>query len=208
MRWQGPLALDGTGPIELAVRRLSSRPFRGPVVVRLEAKVGGRTQRSLNATVDTRHYRKVLVAGRGLRRGEEVEPDLVDWAERDITDQKAGYFTDVAALEGMRMRRPMSLGQILTHRHIEKQPLHEEYEQGHEAERGQRASEQTEKPQRFFRELDEEKNGQHVQRAAHVHAGPVQPPRAIGLRLGQIQLAHAKARALREQRQKPVLVAV
>ena len=122
-RWQGPLQLEGKGAVEIGVRRLSSRPFRGPVVIRLEIKVEGQTLRSMNSTVDTRYYRQVLVAARGLRRGEVAEEAMFDWAERDITDQKSGYYTFFEQLAGTRTRRPMSLGQILTPGHVEKLPL-------------------------------------------------------------------------------------
>ena len=122
-RWQGDIALDREGATEVKIRRISSRPFRGPTVVRAEILVDGETQRTLTLTVDTRFNRKVLVTTRSLRREQSFSSDMVEWVERDITDLEDGFFTDFAELADLQVKRPIGFDRILTHRHVEKIPV-------------------------------------------------------------------------------------
>jgi flagella basal body P-ring formation protein FlgA len=112
-RWQGDVLLDAEGPVRIEMRPLGDRPFRGPAMLRAEVLVAGKTQRVLTVTVDTRYYRPVLVATRAIRRGEAFAPDQVELAERDVTQQHDGFYTDVAALAGLQARRPIPAGAIV-----------------------------------------------------------------------------------------------
>jgi hypothetical protein len=60
-RWQGDILLKTPGQVEFELRRLSSRPFRGPTVVRLELYVDGQLDRAMTVTVDCRYFRDVVV---------------------------------------------------------------------------------------------------------------------------------------------------
>jgi flagella basal body P-ring formation protein FlgA len=122
-RWKGDVVLEEKGPVEIAVKPLTSRPLRGAGLVRVELKVRGQTCRTLTVTVDTRIYRRVLVTSRAIRRGELLGEDLLEEEERDVTLMKDGCFTEVEQVRGMQARRPMNAGEILTNLHSQSVPL-------------------------------------------------------------------------------------
>lgn len=122
-RWKGDVVLEEQGPVEIEVRPLSSRPLRGAGLVRVELKVKGQTCRTLTVTVDTRIYRRVLVASRVIRRGELLGENLLEQEERDITLLKDGCYTEIDQVKGMQARRPMNAGDIFTRQHSESVPL-------------------------------------------------------------------------------------
>ena len=121
-RWQGNVVVTNGDP-QIRVRRASSRPLRGPTVLRVGIDAGGQTQRTMSVTADIRHLRPVLVASRMLRRGEALMLDLVELVECDITQLRHGYFTDVDALGDMRTRRSVVAGDVLTRNHVEVIPV-------------------------------------------------------------------------------------
>ena len=121
-RWQGNVVVANGDP-QIRVRRASSRPLRGPTVLRVGIDAGGQTQRTMSVTADIRHLRPVLVASRMLRRGEALMLDLVELVECDITQLRHGYFTDVDALGNMRTRRSVVAGDVLTRNHVEVIPV-------------------------------------------------------------------------------------
>jgi flagella basal body P-ring formation protein FlgA len=123
VRWQGDILLDTAGKVKMQVRRHSDRPFRGPTIVRLEILVGGVTQRELVLTVDTRYFEPVLVSGRGIRRHEAFDEASIAREERDITQVKDGYFTDIAQLDRLQARRPIGAGDMITQRQVQKIPV-------------------------------------------------------------------------------------
>jgi len=122
-RWQHDITLEAEGDVAVQVRRLSSRPLRGPTVMRVAVLVAGRSQKEMSITADIRHFGQVLVADQGMRRGEELLPEAVVLAERDITRNKDGFFIDPTELEGQRMRRAIRPGNVLTRRHVEPVPV-------------------------------------------------------------------------------------
>ena len=121
-RWQGNVVV-ATGEPQIRVRRASSRPLRGPTVLRVGIDAGGQTQRAMSVTADIRHLRPVLVASRMLRRGEALTLDLVELVECDITQLRHGYFTDFEALGNMQTRRSVVAGDVLTRNHVEAIPV-------------------------------------------------------------------------------------
>ena len=121
-RWQGNVVVANGDP-QIRVRRASSRPLRGPTVLRVGIDAGGQTQRTMSVTADIRHLRPVLVASRMLRRGEALMLDLVELVECDITQLRHGYFTDIDALGDMRTRRSVVAGDVLTRNHVEVIPV-------------------------------------------------------------------------------------
>ena len=124
IRWQGDVLLDAPlGRLEFKVKPISSGPFRGPAVVRLEIRVDAVTQKVLTLTSDTRFYRDVLVTTRSIRRGSLLTEDMVELVERDVTNLRFGYFTDAAELHGMQARRPVGFGDILNEEHAELVPV-------------------------------------------------------------------------------------
>ena len=122
-RWQGGVVLDRAGQVDFRINPLSSRPFRGPVVVRVELVVAGETARALTMTVDTRIHRPVLVTTMAARRGTPVTAEITDLVERDITSLKSGFYTDLSELDGWQLRRPVGFGDVLTSRHVEPVPV-------------------------------------------------------------------------------------
>ena len=122
-RWQGDISLPLEGPAEVEIDRISSRPFRGPTVVRAEIRVGGETLRVLTITVDTRFFREVLVATRSLRRGEAITADMVELIERDVTSIRDGFFSDLGELEGYQAKRPLGFDRVITRTHVEPVPV-------------------------------------------------------------------------------------
>lgn len=122
-RWQGDILLDTPGQVEFNVRRLSSRPFRGPTVVRLELHVDGALDRAMTVTVDCRSFRDVVTTTRAVRRGALLDPELLAIEERDITSLKHGSFASLDELSGMRAGRPIGSGVIVSHRHAEPVPV-------------------------------------------------------------------------------------
>jgi len=122
-RWKGDVVLEEAGPVEIAVKPLSARPLRGAGMVRVELRVKGQTCRTLTVTVDTRLYRRVLVASRALRRGEELGPEAVELDEREVTMMRDGVFTDPAQVADMQTKRPLNAGAMLTALHCQGVPL-------------------------------------------------------------------------------------
>ena len=123
VRWQGDLAFAVDGEPQIRVRRTSSRPLRGPSVVRVGIDVGGQTQRSMSVTADVRIWRPVVVASHMIKRGEEMALVGCELAERDVTQVRGAYYSDIKALEGMQARRTLSMGDIITDGHVEKIPI-------------------------------------------------------------------------------------
>ena len=123
IRWQGDVALDGQGKPEVRVHRLSDRPLRGPSVLRAEIHLAGRTARVMSVTADVRFFRRVLVAGRNIRRGDTVGADAVEVAERDVTRLRHGFYRAAAEVEGMQARRPLHFGDIVSRDHVQPMPV-------------------------------------------------------------------------------------
>ena len=123
VRWQGELALDCEGPVEILIRSISSRPFRAQSMVRASLRCDGETQKSIAVTVDTRIRKEVLVAKRHIRRHAPISEEMLELATRDITAVKGGYFTDFEELVGSRAKRPVGLGAVLSTTHVEPVPV-------------------------------------------------------------------------------------
>jgi flagella basal body P-ring formation protein FlgA len=123
VRWQGDVVMEGEGAPQIRVRPASSRPLRGPTVMRVGIDVGGQTQRRLSVTGDVRFFRPVLVAGRAIGRGEALPADAVEVAERDVTGLEGNFYTAVGELEELRARRTLSPGEVITRQHLEKVPV-------------------------------------------------------------------------------------
>ena len=119
----GDLLLDRAGQVEYRVRPLSSRPFRGPSVVRVDVVQGEEVVKAITLTVDTRIYRPVLVTSRALRRGTPLDGDMLELIERDISKLRHGHYSDLSELEGMQTRRPVGYGDVLTERHVQPVPI-------------------------------------------------------------------------------------
>jgi flagella basal body P-ring formation protein FlgA len=109
--------------VEFEIRRLSSRPFRGPTVVRLELYVDGQLDRAMTVTVDCRYFRDVVVTTRAVRRGSLLESDAFVVEERDITALKHGWFDALEDLNDLQSARPIGVGEIVSHRHVEPIPV-------------------------------------------------------------------------------------
>ena len=122
-RWQGDILLKTPGQVKFEIRRLSSRPFRGPTVVRLELYVDGELDRAMTVTVDCRYFRHVVVTTRAVRRGSLLESDAFIVEERDITSLKHGWFDTLEDLADLQSARPIGVGEIVSHRHLEPIPV-------------------------------------------------------------------------------------
>ena len=126
-RWQGDILLEKVGKVDLRVHRMSTRELRGPTMLRVELIVDDETQKALTVTVDARFYRPVLVTTRSIRRGNVLaDDDAVELRERDVTSARHGYFTDVEEIVGLRTRRPIGFGDVVSHRHVEEIPVIEQ----------------------------------------------------------------------------------
>ena len=128
-RWQHDIELEAKGAAEVQLRRLSSRPLRGPTVLRATVLLDGKIQREMSVTADIRFFRPVLVASRSVRRGENLTAGMFEVAERDITSLKNGFYADVAELDNLRARRTVAVKNVLTHKHVEKVPVVQKGEQ-------------------------------------------------------------------------------
>jgi flagella basal body P-ring formation protein FlgA len=122
-RWQGIVELESAGEPQIRVRRGSSRPLRGPTVLRVGIDVDGQTLQTMSVTADIRYLRPVLVARYMLGRGEALEESMVEMAERDITTLRNGYFTELALLQDMQTRRSLAEGAVLTRNHVAAIPV-------------------------------------------------------------------------------------
>ena len=122
-RWQGDIVLDLVGDVELKVRPVSPRAFRGPTVIRVEVLVDGETERTITATVDTRLYERVAVTARAVRRGSLFSETAIELAERDVTNLRHGYFRDLTELASLQAVRPIGFGAVVTRRHAEAVPF-------------------------------------------------------------------------------------
>lgn len=122
-RWQGDILLDTPGEVDFKVRRLSSRPFRGPTVVRFELHVDGELDRSMTVTVECLSYRDVVVTTRAGRRGTLLDTDALIVEERDVTSLKHGSFDALEDLTQRQAARPIGSGQVVSHRHVAPVPV-------------------------------------------------------------------------------------
>jgi flagella basal body P-ring formation protein FlgA len=123
VRWRGSLTLRVEGEAQIRVRRASSRPLRGPSVLRVGIDVDGQTQRTISVTADVRIWRPVLVANHMLRRGEEIVPESYGLDERDVTKVRGNYYVDALMLQDMQAKRTLSVGDIITDKHVQKIPV-------------------------------------------------------------------------------------
>ena len=123
VRWQGDLSFAADGAPKIRVRRTSSRPLRGPSVMRVGIDLGGQTQRKMSVTADVRIWRTVVVASHMIKRGEEMALVGCELAERDVTQVRGAYFSEIESLQGMQARRTLSIGDIITDGHVEKIPI-------------------------------------------------------------------------------------
>ena len=122
-RWQGVVDLESAGEPQIRVRRGSSRPLRGPTVLRVGIDVDGQTLKTMSVTADIRYLRPVLIARYMLGRGEALEESMVEMAERDITTLRNGYFTELALLQDMQTRRSLAEGAVLTRNYVAAIPV-------------------------------------------------------------------------------------
>jgi len=122
-RWQGVVELESDGEPQIRVRRGSSRPLRGPTVLRVGIDVGGQTLKSMSVTADIRYLRPVLVASYMLSRGEALEESMLEMVERDVTTLRNGYFTEPAQLQDVQTRRSLAAGAVLTRNHVSAIPV-------------------------------------------------------------------------------------
>ena len=124
-RWQGDILFEDipARPFDLKVSPLSSRPYRGPTLLRVEIRAGGAMLRALTVTVDARYYREVLVTSRTIRRGALLTPDMVELVERDVTSLKHGYLTVFEELGDLQASRPIGAGDIVSRNHVKPIPL-------------------------------------------------------------------------------------
>jgi flagella basal body P-ring formation protein FlgA len=97
-----PLSLEFTGdPMQttspsLLVSCSGERPWRMFVTASIEV------------------FGPALVAARPLARGERLTPALVTTEEVQINASRRGALTDPAAIDGMRMRRPVNAGTVMS----------------------------------------------------------------------------------------------
>ncbi|MEE2657229.1 MAG: flagellar basal body P-ring formation chaperone FlgA [Candidatus Latescibacterota bacterium] len=122
-RWQGDILLDEPGRVQFDIHQLTSRPLRGPSVLRVDIQVDGRVEHTITLTADCRLYQDVVVTTRTMRRGGSFAQDVIEIAERDVTSQRHGFYTSLHQLEGMRSSRPIGLGDVVTHRHAQPIPI-------------------------------------------------------------------------------------
>jgi flagellar basal body P-ring formation protein FlgA len=122
-RWRVPIKLAPAGEPRIEVERLSSRALRGPTVLRLRILVDDRVQSEMSVTADVRYLRPALVARRGMRRGEALTEDLLELQERDITRVRGRYYTDAGEIDGLRLRRSVRAGDLLTDQYTEPVPV-------------------------------------------------------------------------------------
>ena len=122
-RWQNDILLDESGEVNIRIRRLSDRPLRGPTVLRMEIASRERVLQEMSVTADVRWFCPVLIAARGMRRGEELTAEMVELDERDVTRARDGFFRDAAELDGLRTRRTVRPGNLLTQKHTESVPV-------------------------------------------------------------------------------------
>ena len=122
-RWQNDILLNQSREVDIRIRRLSDRPLRGPTVLRMVIATQERTLQEMSVTADVRWFRPVLTATRGMLRGEELTAEMVELDERDVTRGRDGFFTDIAELDGLRTRRRVRPGDLLTQKHTERIPV-------------------------------------------------------------------------------------
>ena len=122
VRWQGDLAFAVDGVPQIRVRRTR----RGPCAVERRARwhrCRWTDPAPMSVTADVRIWRPVVVASHMIKRGEEMALVGCELAERDVTQVRGAYYSDIQALEGMQARRTLSMGDIITDGHVERIPI-------------------------------------------------------------------------------------
>ncbi len=123
VRWHGELVIDCTESVDIQVRSISPRPFRGQTMARVSMMCGGKSVKTIAVTVDTRFHKEVLVAKRQIRRHETLSEQMVELAMRDVTSLKGGYFTGFEQLVDNRTKRSVGVGAALSADHVEPVPV-------------------------------------------------------------------------------------
>lgn len=74
-------------------------------------------------TVRSQVFAEVLVARRGLSRGNRIDPEDLKTESRDVSRERGGWLQDPEQLEGMQVRRTIRRGDVLTMNHVEEPRL-------------------------------------------------------------------------------------
>lgn len=122
-RWQQEMQVPGPDPAEIRVRRVAEGELDGPTILRASLVTTDRTSREVTLTAEIRRFRPVLVATRLIRRGEELGPTVLEVQEREVTGLADGCFSAIEQVAGMRLRRALGGGQVLTRLHAEARPV-------------------------------------------------------------------------------------
>jgi flagella basal body P-ring formation protein FlgA len=117
----GELLLE-SGPLDTRLRLADcDRPLSAfltdPNPLRYQNTVGvrcdGSTRWTIYTTVRVETQAPVLVSRRGLQRDEELDPSEFRLETRRVPGLISAYVTDIAALKGQRLRRPLPSGEPL-----------------------------------------------------------------------------------------------
>lgn len=110
------------GPVTVTVSGLDDARARGPIRLKLNASQGGRSQViPVQCRLDVNTA--VVVASRTLIKGEMLSFDDVRLEKRTITAQSVKPYTSRTALTGMRVRRTIPEGTMLSTIMLEQSPL-------------------------------------------------------------------------------------
>lgn len=94
--------------------------YNAPTSVSVSVLVGGQPSTQAIVRFDIKKYQQVAVAGKSLSAGEVITADSITFERRDVGRLPPGYFTELAKIQGLIVKRPLSPGIVLSESMLKK----------------------------------------------------------------------------------------
>lgn len=117
-----PLKVD-EGKLEITLKSSLRDDFIPRTVVRVAIYVDGKYQRAFGVPVTLALYDDVWVATQPILRGDAISAANVELKRKDISKLAGTAAKPTSNLQGTRVRKTFTAGEILDHRFIEKDPI-------------------------------------------------------------------------------------
>lgn len=122
VRRRGPIAIAGTGRVQLNVVPSSRRNNGRMIPVLLEVSRGPVVVETFPIVANVRYYDEVLVATRPIQRGEPLAAEAFSIERRPVTTILGRYVSDPGELDGKRAKMRIPFGRHVDPRFVEPIP--------------------------------------------------------------------------------------
>ena len=112
-----------SGPVQIEIEPLSRRKIKGNIILKMVIQGGQNWRKKLIASAKITTYENVLVAGHNYSRHDRLDNRSLRIECRETTGLTQTLIQSASKLDGLRMKRPVSKGSILTENMVEPIPL-------------------------------------------------------------------------------------